>query len=45
VDAPQGNVRHLLYSVTFEPEVATRIDAAIDRIRSSGRYRALIEQD
>ena len=38
LDPPPGNLRYLLYSGTFDPSLATRIDAAIVAVRQSPRY-------
>lgn len=44
-DPPPGNFRYLLYPGGFDPSQAARIDAAIDRVRNSARYRDLISPD
>lgn len=42
VDPPPGNFRYFLYPAGFDSRWAIRIDAAIDRVRNSSRYRDLI---
>lgn len=41
-EVPPGNLRYLLYPKNFDPAVAERIDAAIERVKASARYRDLI---
>jgi ABC-type amino acid transport substrate-binding protein len=40
-DPPPGNLWFFLYPKEFDPALATRIDAAIERVRASTRYREL----
>ena len=39
-DAPAGNLRHFLYSASFDRALAARIDAAIDKVRGSSTSSA-----
>lgn len=41
-DAPAGSPRYFLYPAAFDPALAARIDAAIEKVRASGRYRDLV---
>lgn len=45
LDPPPGNRRHFLYPANFEPAIVGRIDQALDRLKASGRYQALISVD
>jgi hypothetical protein len=40
-DAPPGNLRSFLYPEGFDPLVADRIDAAIDKLKNSARLSAV----
>jgi polar amino acid transport system substrate-binding protein len=37
-----GNQRHFLYSASFDPSLAARIDSAIEKVKASPRYQQLI---
>lgn len=41
IDPPPGNFRYFLFPSSFDPALAARIDAAIDKVKASGRYKDL----
>ncbi|HTH14470.1 MAG TPA: transporter substrate-binding domain-containing protein, partial [Spirochaetia bacterium] len=41
-EAPPGNQRYFLYPKSFYPALLDRIDAAIERVKASARYKDLV---
>ena len=41
-DAPEGNVRWIIFNKGFPPELIARVNAAIPIVRESERYKALV---
>jgi ABC-type amino acid transport substrate-binding protein len=41
-EAPPGNQRYFLYPKSFDPALLDRIDAAIERVKASARYKDLV---
>jgi uncharacterized protein (TIGR02285 family) len=41
-EVPPGNLRYFLYPKSFDPALSDRIDAAIERVKASPRYKDLV---
>jgi polar amino acid transport system substrate-binding protein len=44
IDAPEGNIRWIIFNKTFQPELLERINRSIVSIKASEQYKIIIEQ-